>query len=29
MVINFLLAGLCEIAEGYLICLWVKEDKPV
>lgn len=24
----FILAGLCEIAGGYLIWLWLKEDKP-
>src|ERR1700744_5161517 len=24
----FLLAGLCEIGGGYLIWLWLKEDKP-
>lgn len=24
----FFLAGLCEIGGGYLIWLWVKEDKP-
>ncbi|MCP2043266.1 YnfA family protein [Pontibacter sp. HSC-36F09] len=25
----FILAGLCEIGGGYLIWLWLKEDKPV
>lgn len=25
----FLLAGLCEIGGGYLVWLWLKEDKPV
>lgn len=25
----FVLAGLCEIGGGYLIWLWVKEDKPI
>jgi small multidrug resistance family-3 protein len=25
----FLLAGLCEIGGGYLIWLWLKEDKPL
>lgn len=25
----FFLAGLCEIGGGYLIWLWLKEDKPV
>lgn len=25
----FLFAGLCEIGGGYLIWLWLKEDKPV
>jgi len=25
----FMLAGLCEIGGGYLIWLWVKEDKPL
>ena len=24
----FLLAGLCEIGGGYLVWLWLKEDKP-
>lgn len=24
----FILAGLCEIGGGYLIWLWLKEDKP-
>lgn len=24
----FLLAGLCEIGGGYLMWLWLKEDKP-
>lgn len=24
----FILAGLCEIAGGYLIWLWLKEEKP-
>lgn len=25
----FILAGLCEIGGGYLIWLWLKEDKPL
>jgi small multidrug resistance family-3 protein len=25
----FVLAGLCEIGGGYLVWLWLKEDKPV
>lgn len=25
----FILAGLCEIGGGYLVWLWLKEDKPV
>jgi len=25
----FLLAGLCEIGGGYLVWLWLKEDKPI
>ncbi|TKB98457.1 YnfA family protein [Pedobacter cryotolerans] len=25
----FVLAGLCEIGGGYLIWLWLKEDKPM
>ncbi|RZK72572.1 MAG: YnfA family protein [Pedobacter sp.] len=25
----FCLAGLCEISGGYLIWLWLKEDKPL
>ena len=25
----FILAGLCEIAGGYLVWLWLKEDKPL
>ncbi len=25
----FILAGLCEIGGGYLIWLWVKEEKPL
>jgi len=25
----FVLAGLCEIGGGYLIWLWLKEDKPL
>ncbi|WP_158798659.1 YnfA family protein [Pedobacter sp. L105] len=25
----FILAGLCEIGGGYLIWLWLKEDKPI
>lgn len=24
----FILAGLCEIGGGYLIWLWLKEEKP-
>ena len=27
-ILPFLLAGLCEIGGGYLIWLWLKEDKP-
>lgn len=27
-VLIFLLAGLCEIGGGYLVWLWLKEDKP-
>ena len=27
-VLIFLLAGLCEIGGGYLVWLWIKEDKP-
>src|ERR1700724_890571 len=25
----FLLAGICEIGGGYLIWLWIKQDKPL
>ena len=25
----FLLAGLCEIGGGYLVWLWLKEDRPL
>lgn len=25
----FILAGLCEIGGGYLIWLWLKEEKPI
>jgi len=25
----FVLAGLCEIGGGYLVWLWLKEDKPI
>lgn len=25
----FVLAGLCEIGGGYLVWLWVKEEKPI
>ncbi|MDO8929247.1 MAG: hypothetical protein Q7W54_09700 [Bacteroidota bacterium] len=25
----FILAGLCEIGGGYLLWLWLKEDKPL
>ncbi|MDR3715350.1 MAG: YnfA family protein [Puia sp.] len=25
----FLLAGICEIGGGYLVWLWLKEDKPL
>lgn len=25
----FLLAGLCEIGGGYLVWLWLREDKPI
>lgn len=25
----FILAGLCEIGGGYLIWLWMKQDKPI
>jgi small multidrug resistance family-3 protein len=24
----FILAGLCEIGGGYLVWLWLKDDKP-
>ncbi len=27
-VLVFILAGLCEIGGGYLIWMWLKEDKP-
>lgn len=25
----FILAGVCEIGGGYLVWLWLKEDKPI
>jgi small multidrug resistance family-3 protein len=25
----FVLAGICEIGGGYLVWLWLKEDKPI
>ena len=28
-VLIFILAGFCEIGGGYLVWLWLKEDKPV
>lgn len=28
-VLIFILAGLCEIGGGYLVWLWLKEDKPL
>jgi small multidrug resistance family-3 protein len=28
-IVVFILAGLCEIGGGYLIWLWLKEDKPL
>jgi small multidrug resistance family-3 protein len=28
-ILIFILAGLCEIGGGYLIWLWLKEDKPI
>jgi len=28
-ILIFILAGLCEIGGGYLVWLWLKEDKPV
>ena len=27
-ILIFLLAGVCEIGGGYLVWLWLKEDKP-
>jgi small multidrug resistance family-3 protein len=27
-ILIFLLAGICEIGGGYLVWLWLKEDKP-
>ena len=27
-ILIFVLAGLCEIGGGYLVWLWLKEDKP-
>ena len=27
-VLVFILAGLCEIGGGYLVWMWLKEDKP-
>jgi small multidrug resistance family-3 protein len=29
IILFFILAGLCEIGGGYLVWLWLKEDKPV
>jgi small multidrug resistance family-3 protein len=28
-ILVFLLSGLCEIGGGYLVWLWLKEDKPI
>jgi small multidrug resistance family-3 protein len=28
-VLIFILAGLCEIGGGYLVWLWLKEEKPI
>lgn len=28
-ILFFILAGLCEIGGGYLVWLWLKENKPV
>jgi small multidrug resistance family-3 protein len=28
-ILIFMLAGLCEIGGGYLVWLWLKEDKPM
>ncbi|MGV3560804.1 YnfA family protein [Larkinella arboricola] len=28
-ILIFILAGLCEIGGGYLIWVWLKEDKPI
>ena len=28
-IFHFLLAGLCEIGGGYLVWLWLREDKPL
>lgn len=28
-ILIFILAGLCEIGGGYLVWLWLKEDKPI
>jgi small multidrug resistance family-3 protein len=28
-ILIFLLAGICEIGGGYLIWLWLKEEKPI
>jgi small multidrug resistance family-3 protein len=28
-VMIFILAGFCEIGGGYLVWLWLKEDKPI
>ena len=28
-IVYFLLAGLCEIGGGYLVWLWLREDRPI
>lgn len=28
-VLFFVLAGLCELGGGYLVWLWLKEEKPI
>ena len=28
-ILIFILAGFCEIGGGYLVWLWLKEDKPI
>jgi len=28
-ILTFILAGFCEIGGGYLVWLWIKEDKPI